>query len=213
MTTIDRQRVSRARRGSLVVAGLLASLWLAGRAEAGKAEEAREHLDRAADNYEKAFALKPDPALLYNAAQAHQLAGNKQRALELYQSYLRMYATDKRAEIEKHIENLKQAIEKDWVGATTPPTTAATVGSTIVVVPGPPPPPASAPAGGQPSPLLVTQAAPPQQRGDDGSVLTKPWFWTMLAGAALVGIVGGVLLTRGDPSDPTASIGPPLNGN
>ena len=101
------------------------SLWLAGRAEAGKAEEARDYLDRAngafalnhfveaADNYEKAFALKPDPAVLYNAAQAHRLAGNKQRALDLYQSYLRMYGTDRRAEIEKHIENLKQAIEKD----------------------------------------------------------------------------------------------------
>ena len=106
----------------MVVAGLLASLWLAGRAEAGKAEEARDYLDRAAgafalnhfveaaDNYEKAFALKPDPAVLYNAAQAHRLAGNKQRALDLYQSYLRMYGTDKRAEVEKHVENLKQAI-------------------------------------------------------------------------------------------------------
>ena len=103
---------------------MLASLWLAGRAEAGRAEEARDYLDRAtgafalnhfveaADNYEKAFALKPDPAVLYNAAQAHRLAGNKQRALDLYQSYLRMYGTDKRAEIEKHIENLKQAIER-----------------------------------------------------------------------------------------------------
>ena len=94
MTTIDRQTMSRARRGSWVVAGLLASLWLAGRAEAGKEEEARDHLNRAADNYEKAFALKPDPAVLYNAAQAHRLAGNKQRALDLYQSYLRMYGND-----------------------------------------------------------------------------------------------------------------------
>ena len=41
----------------------------------------------AAENYEKAFELKPDPAVLYNAAQAHRLAGNKERALDLYQSY------------------------------------------------------------------------------------------------------------------------------
>ena len=118
--------MSRKWGGSLVVAVVLASLCVAGRAEAGKAqekaEEARDFLDRAAgafalnhyaeaaENYEKAFALKPDPAVLYNAAQAHRLAGNKQRALDLYQSYLRMYGSDKRAEIERHIESLKQAI-------------------------------------------------------------------------------------------------------
>ena len=229
--------MSRTGRGSAVVAGLLASLWLAGRAEAGKAEEVRDYLDRAtgafalnhfveaADNYEKAFALKPDPAVLYNAAQAHRRAGNKQRALELYQSYLRMYGNDKRAEIEQHIQNLKQAIEHDCVVATAGPTTAAPigsaivptpvapvtpVGSTLVVVPGPPPP---TPAGGQSAPVLVTQAAPPQARADDGSVVKKPWFWAVVGGAVVAAVITGVLLTRGDPSDPTASLGPPLDGN
>ncbi|HEY6475551.1 MAG TPA: tetratricopeptide repeat protein, partial [Polyangia bacterium] len=45
----------------------------------------------AADRYEKAFSLHPDPALLYNAAQAFRLAGNSKRALELYRNYLRLY--------------------------------------------------------------------------------------------------------------------------
>src|SRR5205807_10015881 len=35
----------------------------------------------AAPLFERAFELKPDPALLYNAAQAHRLAGHSQRAL------------------------------------------------------------------------------------------------------------------------------------
>ncbi len=236
----NRRMMSRTGRGSLVVASLLASLWLAGRAEAGRAEEARDYLDRAtgafalnhfveaADNYEKAFALKPDPAVLYNAAQAHRLAGNKQRALDLYQSYLRMYGTDKRAEIEKHIENLKQAIEKDRAVATSPPTTtapvgssspptAAPVGSTMVVLPASPPAssPPPAPAGGQPAPVLVTQASPPQQaqQADDGSLVSKPWFWAVVGGAVVAAVIAGVLLTRGDPSDPMATIGPPLDGN
>lgn len=37
----------------------------------------------AAEKYEAAFAIRPDPALLYNAAQSYRLAGNKPRALEL----------------------------------------------------------------------------------------------------------------------------------
>ena len=79
------------------------------------------HYAEAAESYEKAFALKPDAAVLYNAAQAHRLGGNKERALELYQSYLCLYGGDRRAEVEGHIESLKQAIEKDRAVATSPP--------------------------------------------------------------------------------------------
>ena len=77
------------------------------RAEAAEAGEARAFLDRAttaaalahydvaAENFEKAFELKPDPEVLYKAAEAHDLAGNKPRALALYRSFLR--STDGRA--------------------------------------------------------------------------------------------------------------------
>ena len=37
--------------------------------------------DEAAREYEAAFELKPDPALLYNAAQACRLAGRSARAI------------------------------------------------------------------------------------------------------------------------------------
>jgi hypothetical protein len=93
---------------------------LANRALAGNEEEARAYLDKAtaayalnkyavaAENFEKAFELKPDPALLYNAAQAWRLAGNKERALALYESYLRVYpANDKRSTVEARIKDLK----------------------------------------------------------------------------------------------------------
>jgi len=148
--------------GSWAVVAFVAVVLAAGAAhaaksKAGKAEEIREYLDKAtaafalnhfadaAENYEKAFALKPDAAVLYNAAQAHRLANNKERALELYQSYLRLYGSDKRAEIEKHVENLKQAIEKDRAVATSPPTSPAPVGGAPAEAPPPapaePPPP------------------------------------------------------------------------
>src|SRR5215831_7161200 len=49
------------------------------------------HYADAAEKYEAAFAARPDPALLYDAAQAYRLAGNKARAIELYRNYLRLY--------------------------------------------------------------------------------------------------------------------------
>jgi tetratricopeptide (TPR) repeat protein len=66
----------------------------------------------AAEEYEKAFAATPDPALLYNAAQAHRIAGHKERALELYQSYLRLFSdADNRADVLSHIAALQAAIQ------------------------------------------------------------------------------------------------------
>ena len=132
--TIQRLRV----RPVLFVAafGVLLSAATAGAAEGGgtDADEARayhekakaafalSHYGQAAEFFEKAFELKSDPALLYNAAQSHRLAGNKQRALTLYQNYLRVYGRDeRRPQIELRIEELKKAIEKDRTEVPVPP--------------------------------------------------------------------------------------------
>jgi hypothetical protein len=209
-----------------------------------KAQQVRDYLDKATaafalnryavagENYEKAFELKPDPAVLYNAAQAYRLAGNKERALDLYQSYLRMYGAEKRAEVEKHVENLKQAIEKDHAVATSPPTTPAPVGTSVAAPPpapepappapepapppakveSPPPVPATAPVAqtpAEPTPVLVTQASPPP---DDGSIVKKPLFWIVVGGAVVAAAVVGFLLFRPGPSDPTGTL-PALRGD
>ena len=69
--------------------------------ERAQAQFALHHFDEAAALFEKSFEQRPDPALLYNAAQAHRLAGNKRRALELYESLLRQYGDRlNRAELE-----------------------------------------------------------------------------------------------------------------
>jgi tetratricopeptide (TPR) repeat protein len=77
----------------------------------------------AADLWEKCFAMKPQPALLYNAAQAQRLAGHKERALLLYENYLRLYGrvVQNRAEVERHVQLLSQAIETDQRVANAPP--------------------------------------------------------------------------------------------
>ena len=68
----------------------------------------------AAEKYEAAFALRPDPALLYNAAQSYRLAGNKPRALELYRNYVRLYPDGSNAnDARSHVAALKKDIEEE----------------------------------------------------------------------------------------------------
>jgi hypothetical protein len=158
-----------------LVAGLLVASSSLAWAGAPASEDARSYLDKAtaayglgryataAENFEKAYELKPDPALLYNAAQAHRLAGNKQRALELYESYLRMYGKkDKREEVERRIRELKQAIEHDKTVATSPPVTTMPVSpAPASPAPASPPPAAAAPAPAAPAPAPPPAATPP----------------------------------------------------
>src|SRR5262245_9233952 len=103
---------------SLIACALVVVLG-AGRAIAGKQQDSQALREKAtaafalgqyaaaAEDFEKAYALTPEPALLYNAAQAHRLAGNKERALTLYRNYSRVYGKrEKRADVEARIEEL-----------------------------------------------------------------------------------------------------------
>jgi tetratricopeptide (TPR) repeat protein len=107
---------------------ILALFCLSPAARADPSEEARRHWQEgtvayalgrfpaAAAEYEEAFASRPLPELLYNAAQAHRFAGNKRRALLLYQSYLStpLFARRPMAErVERHIEVLRAALERE----------------------------------------------------------------------------------------------------
>jgi hypothetical protein len=66
------------------------------------------HYAEAASLYEKAYEATADPALLYNAARTHQLAGDSDRALELYRNYLRLYTKgEQRAMVKQHIAEIE----------------------------------------------------------------------------------------------------------
>lgn len=226
---------------------LLSTVALAGEARADNVEEARAYVNKAtaayalnhyavaAENFEKAFELKPDPALLYNAAQAYRLAGNKERALELYESYVRVYTGKKemRSDIEGHIKQLKEAIERDRAAATSPPTTTMPVGGAPTDAREPPatsPPPVSpvtpiappsatsapgavAPAGPTPttgSPVMLTQTAAPPEQSD--SVTKKTWFWVAVGGGVAAAVIVGLLIGLSGTDPASASIGK-VNGN
>ena len=84
----------------------------------------------AAAEYEKAFELRPVAELLFNAAQGHRLAGNKQRALLLYQNYLRVFGgqINNRADVERHVAALQRALQSDAQVASAPPLAPEPVG-------------------------------------------------------------------------------------
>jgi hypothetical protein len=200
-------------------------LLLAPPARADKVSEAREHYDtgtaayalgdyaKAASEYEKAFSLHPGPALLYNSAQAHRLAGNKERALLLYQNYLRIYKNESNAdEVRRHIANLQKAIESDHTTQTSPPTSTRPIGGTPPSEPNTSTSPPSEPqtTAPQPAPTSVVAKAPPPEQ----PLVKKPWFWAVVGGAAVVVAVGvGVGVgVGGQDKNPSPTLGA-VSGN
>ena len=164
----------------------------------------------AAPLFERAFEMKPVPALLYNAAQAHRLAGHAERAVTLYESYLRLYGDPaRRPEIEAHIAELKTAIAAQQHAATSPPTSADApppgTGAPATTEPAASPAPSATPS----SETLTASAPPPKK-----PLVKRPWFWVAVGGGVLVvtGVIVGIAVgTRGHTSPP-ASFGT-VDGN
>jgi tetratricopeptide (TPR) repeat protein len=213
-------RGARLLQSFVIVAGLLlATAGVAGAAE-DKKTEARRLYDEAtaafgvgnyaeaAEKYEGSFKLHPDAALLYNAAQAYRMAGNRARALQLYRNFLRLYGGNERAEDARtHVAALEKAIgEGETAGAGTQPAPPATT------QPAPPattqpPPGAAAPSAAslnapapraETSPTLLEQQAPPPGSDEGQSLWTRPWFWVAVGAAVIGGTVAILLATRTD---------------
>ena len=108
-------------RGALSILLVAFNLIWAGDVRGDDASEARNQYQKAtahfavgeyreaASAYEAAFKLKQDPALLYNAAQSHRLAGDKSTALLLYRNLVKLYPTSTYAvDSQQHVDKLEQ---------------------------------------------------------------------------------------------------------
>ena len=170
--------------------------------EKGTAAYALGDFAEAARQYELAFRLKLDPALLYNAAQAHRRANNRPRAIELYENLLRLFPNAPNREVARqHLEELKRAepapapsaappsAEKPKPAATEPPapTSSAPAGLT------PPPVPTFHPASAAPAVALEQQAEPPPR-----PIYKKAWFWGAVAGVVVVGVLATLAVSGKD---------------
>ncbi len=170
---------------------------------------ALHHYAEAATAYEKSFALRPDPAILYNAAQAHRLAGNNVRALDLYQSLLRLYGTHlhNRPEIAEHIRKLKLAVEADGRAANGQPTTPQLHPTAELPPDGPSPstpPVVTTPVPAAAVTPTVTVAV------DDRPVTQRRWFWPVIGsaiGVVVIGAVVGIAVGTSKTVPPNATFG------
>jgi tetratricopeptide (TPR) repeat protein len=172
--------------------------------EKGTSAYALGDFAEAAKQYEAAFRLKLDPALLYNAAQAHRRANNRTRAIELYENLLRLFPNAPNRDVARqHLDELKKAAPPPAAGvapgavvpppASTPPPTPA-AGALV-----PPPIPTFAPGSGPAPAVGIEQAS-----GAPGPrpLWKKPWFWGAVAGVVVLGVVTAVAVSAGD--DPAA---------
>ena len=111
----------------------------------GPKAEARRAYDRGVTEYnlgrfdwaivefERAYELDPAPMLLYNLAQAERRAGNRRRALFLYERFVNRAPTaENAANARRHIRDLTEAIRAEEAE---PPTPAVEPPSTPPVAP------------------------------------------------------------------------------
>jgi tetratricopeptide (TPR) repeat protein len=177
----------------------------------------------AAEKYQAAYKLKPDAALLYNAAQSYRMAGNNEKALLLYKNYVMFYPNAKNvANVEQQISKLQEAIAAQEKAKTQPPTTtepasgvgaavgagiptgAAPSSSSPSATPATEPPPAAAttapaavPAAPAPSastaPATTLTATAPPAESEP--IYKKWWLWTAVGVVVVGGVVAAVALS------------------
>lgn len=144
--------------------------------------------------YEKAFALTTKPELLFNAAQAHRRANNKERARELYTSYLQIFPKGSGGELaERRIDELNKAIEEERSRPAIQPPSAAALA------------PAAAPA---PAPAIDLTATAPAEA--PRPLYRSPWLWAGVGAVVLASVVVVVALSGTQQPTPTwGTVGKP----
>jgi tetratricopeptide (TPR) repeat protein len=165
---------------------------------------------KAAEEYEAAFKLKPDPALLYNAAQAHRLAGNLPKALILYKNYLNLYPRSPNvAAVRAQISKLDEAIAAGEKAKFNPPSATAEP-ERAVTEPPPPAPPAPSTPPATVAPAAPVSAAPVVEKRP---YYKRWWFGVAIAGGVVViaAVVTAVVVTQTSKTNPwndVAAVGP-----
>jgi tetratricopeptide (TPR) repeat protein len=172
------------------------------------ASRAREHYQRgttlfdltkyreAAAEYEAAYQEKPDAALLFNIAQAYRLAGDNEKAIRFYKTYLhRIPTSENRSEVQSRIDELQGAIDQQKKAQQGPPegTLRPEESKPAPAMPTPPSPQQTT---SQPTAELAATAPPPEHK----PVYKKWWLWTIVAVVVVgvgVGIAVGITETSG----------------
>jgi tetratricopeptide (TPR) repeat protein len=159
----------------------------------------------AAGEYEEAYKLKPDAALLFNAAQARRLAGENEKAVVLYRNYVNLYPEARNiSEVKEQIAKLQELIAAAQSAKTSPPT------GTQEPAPAPTPPPPTTPP-----PAETAQAQPAPQPVEHTPIYKKWWLWTIVGVVVVAAVVIPVAVIEGSSkwaNVPDQGPGAALNG-
>jgi tetratricopeptide (TPR) repeat protein len=186
---------------------LFVSLALGGvaRADDPDAEAARQHYKaatghfavgefaEAATEYESAYKLHQDPALLFNAAQSRRLAGENQKALVLYKNFLHLYPTSPNIPaVREQIDKLQEAIAADNKAKTSPPTT------TVEPKNEPKSEPTTTQQQQQQQQQPATATSAPAN--EKPPIYKKWWFWTAIGVVVVAAVVIPVAVVESQPA-------------
>lgn len=187
----------------------------------------------AAKEYEAAYEQTLDPNLLFNIAQAYRLAGDREKAIMAYRSFIRSAPQSE----QRHLAESKMR-ELERQRSTAPPPTIPPPGpepappAAAAATPAPTPaPPSAAPlapsvapaSADKPSPGSAAAARPSTTEAAGGLVTAptapepaqpapfyKRWpFWTAVGAVVAGGVVLGIVLSRHgkDVTMPTSAYG------
>jgi tetratricopeptide (TPR) repeat protein len=180
----------------------------------------------AAIEYEQLYEAHPDPVLLYNIAQSYRLAGESERALFFYRSYLRNNPQAKnRAEVDARIVDLEHLVSEQKKTQTRPPNSPVPLdkrGGTTTEAEPQTTTPTEGTASTSTGETATAQTSTSTSDRRDRPVYKKWWFWTIIGGAVVVAVAVGVGVGVGtsggsdfNPNFPTtgpgaAAVGPSL---
>jgi tetratricopeptide (TPR) repeat protein len=182
-----------------------ATLLLLASATAVAADDAKAHYQKAtahfavgeyhdaAIEYEEAFKLKQDPAILFNAAQSFRLAGDNQQALLLYNNIIKLYPST------QYAKDSKERIEKLSQTATAP---AAPTPAPVTPIPSPAPsvvapPVAVEPAATTPGASATIVSSAPPTGSEAHPIYTRWWFWTAVGVVAAGAVITAIAVSSG----------------
>lgn len=135
--------------------------------------------------YTKLYAEKLHPTYLRNIGRCYQNLDDHDRAISSFREYLRKakdLPADERAEVEGYIKELEDAKQRAAAAAA-----AEAEKAKPLPLPSPPPPP--------PQQITVVQPQPVPPPEESDPFYTKGWFWGVVAGVVVVGVVGTLAAT------------------
>lgn len=173
-------------------------------AAAQSTTEARAHYEKATNHfavgefaeaaveYQAAYKLKPDPALLYNAAQSYRLARNHEKALILYRNYLQLYPNEPNAdEVRSQIAKLRDSIAASQTTPSPKQNELKEPGASSNAAK-----PTAPSTNAQPSKTATATSTMARSRGE-APAYKKWWLWTVI-GVVVAGgaVTAGLLASR-----------------